>query len=97
MKRYLLVPFILYPELALATATGPAMPWDGPLTTLRDNLTGTVAHVVITAAIVITGLLFAFTEAGQGARKLFGVALGGAIALGAVTFMTSMGFAGAVV
>ena len=86
---------LLTAPLAQAAATGPAMPWDAPLTTVLNSLTGTVAHILITAAIVFTGFFFAFTESGTGARRVFGVALGGALALGAVTFMTAVGWAGA--
>jgi hypothetical protein len=55
----------------------------------------TVAHVLITVAVIVTGLVFAFTEHGSGARRLFGVAFGGALALGALSFMTAVGWAGA--
>lgn len=80
---------------AMAAANGPAMPWDGPLQTILQSLSGTVAHVLITIAVIATGLVFAFTEHGSGARRLFGVAFGGAIALGALSFMTAVGWAGA--
>ena len=79
----------------LAATSGPAMPWDTPLTTIRDSLSGTVAHILVTVAVITTGLVFAFSEAGTGARRLFGVAFGGAIALGALSVMTAVGFAGA--
>src|SRR5713226_329944 len=82
---------------AIAATSGPTMPWDTPLSTIRDSLSGTVAHILVTVAVITTGLIFAFTEAGTGARRLFGVAFGGALALGAITFMTAVGFAGAVV
>ena len=82
---------------ANASTSGPAMPWDGPLNTILNSLTGTVAHILVTAAIVFTGFFFAFTEGGTAARRVFGIALGGAMALGAVSFMTSVGWAGAVV
>ncbi len=78
-----------------AAPTGPAMPWDGPLITIMSSLSGTVAHVLITVAVIVTGLVFAFTEHGSGARRLFGVAFGGALALGALSFMTAIGWAGA--
>ncbi len=78
-----------------AATSGPAMPWDGPLQTIMNSLSGTVAHVLITVAVIVTGLVFAFTEHGSGARRLFGVAFGGAIALGALSFMTAVGWAGA--
>jgi type IV secretion system protein VirB2 len=80
---------------ALAATAGPAMPWDTPLETIRDSLSGTVAHILVTVAVITTGLVFAFSEAGTGARRLFGVAFGGAIALGALSVMTAVGFAGA--
>jgi type IV secretion system protein TrbC len=82
-------------SLAEAAASGPAMPWDGPLNTILNSLSGTVAHVLITVAVIVTGLVFAFTEHGSGARRLFGVAFGGALALGALSFMTAVGWAGA--
>ena len=78
-----------------AAPTGPPMPWDGPLNTILTSLSGTVAHVLITVAVIVTGLVFAFTEHGSGARRLFGVAFGGALALGALSFMTAVGWAGA--
>jgi len=82
-------------SFAEAAPTGPAMPWDGPLNVILASLSGTVAHVVITAGVVVTGLVFAFTEHGSGARRLFGLAFGGALALGALSFMTAVGWAGA--
>ena len=82
-------------SLAEAAATGPAMPWDTPLNTILNSLSGTVAHVLITVAVIVTGLVFAFTEHGSGARRLFGVAFGGALALGALSFMTAVGWSGA--
>src|SRR6266540_1109563 len=80
---------------AEAAPTGPAMPWDGPLKTILSSLSGTVAHVLVTVAVIVTGLVFAFTEHGSGARRLFGVAFGGALALGALSFMTAVGWSGA--
>ena len=80
---------------AEAAPTGPPMPWDLPLYTILSSLSGTVAHVLITVAVIVTGLVFAFTEHGSGARRLFGVAFGGALALGALSFMTAVGWSGA--
>ena len=64
-------------EPALAAPSGAAMPWDTPLTTILDNLQGTVARVLVTVAVVLTGLLFAFGEAGGAFKKVFGIAFGG--------------------
>jgi type IV secretion system protein VirB2 len=82
-------------EAAFATPAGAAMPWDTPLTNLLNNLQGTVARIAITIAIVLTGLIFAFGEAGSGLRKVMGIAFGGALALGALAFMTALGWVGA--
>ncbi len=80
---------------AFATPTGAAMPWDTPLTNLLNNLQGTVARIAITVAIVVTGLVFAFGEAGSGLRRVASIAFGGALALGALGFMTALGWVGA--
>lgn len=88
---------VAVPGLASAATSGPPMPWDGPLTLIRDSLSGTVAHIVITVAIILTGILFALGEQGSGMRRVAGIALGGSLALGAITFMTALGFAGAVI
>jgi type IV secretion system protein TrbC len=82
-------------DAAMATPAGTAMPWDTPLTNLLNNLQGTVARIAITVAIVVTGLVFAFGEAGSGLRRVAAIALGGALALGALTFMTALGWVGA--
>ena len=82
-------------EVASATPAGSPMPWDTPLNNLLNNLQGTVARIAITMAIVLTGLIFAFGEAGSGLRKVMSIAFGGALALGALTFMTALGWVGA--
>jgi type IV secretion system protein VirB2 len=82
-------------EPALATTSGPSMPWDAPLQVLLENLQGTVARILVTVAVVITGLLFAFGESGGAFRRVFGIAFGAAIALGALTVLSSLGFVGA--
>jgi type IV secretory pathway VirB2 component (pilin) len=49
----------------------------------------------VTVAVVITGLMFAFGESGGAFRRVFGIAFGAAIALGALTVLSSLGFVGA--
>ena len=48
------------------------------------------------AAIVIAGVAWAFTEHGTGGRRISQIVFGGAVALAAVSFLASLGFAGAV-
>ena len=85
------------PARVFAATTGPSMPWDAPIETILNNLSGTVAHILVTISIVLTGLMFAFGEHGTAMRRLLGIALGASLALGAVTVLTSLGFIGAVV
>lgn len=86
----------LFPAVAGASVSGPSMPWDSGLQALIDNLTGTVARLLIIAAIVVAGLAWAFTEHGTGGRKVSQIVFGGAIALAAITFLAALGFDGAV-
>ena len=86
---------VLLPTVAQAAVSGPAMPWDEGLQALIDNLTGTVARLLVIAAIVVAGLAWAFTEHGTGGRKVSQIVFGGAIALAAVTFLAALGFDGA--
>jgi type IV secretory pathway VirB2 component (pilin) len=82
---------IAWPAPALAAvAAGGALPWDGPLTTLQNDLQGPVAHAVITAAIIGTGIMWSVSEHGTGVRKMSALAFGGSCALGATTLMTTL-------
>lgn len=80
---------------AFASSAGAPMPWDTPLQNLLDNLTGPTARALVLIAIVGCGLLWAFTRNEEGLKKLGQIAFGGAIALGAVTLLASLGFASA--
>jgi len=74
---------------ALAAGTGTAMPWETPLQTVADSLSGPVAKAIGIIAIVITGLGFAFAEGGSAMRKGIGIVFGLAIAFTATTFISS--------
>jgi type IV secretion system protein VirB2 len=75
---------------ALATTTGgTAMPWETPLQTIQDSLSGPVAKAIGIIAIVVTGLGFAFAEGGSAMRKGIGIVFGLAIAFTATTFISS--------
>lgn len=73
----------------LASTTSTAMPWEGPLQTVADSITGPVAKAVGVIAIAITGLGFAFSEGGSTLRKGLGIVFGLAIAFTATTFLSS--------
>jgi type IV secretion system protein TrbC len=74
-----------------STGGGGSMPWDGPLMTIEEDLTGSVAHVFIIIAIVATGLMWSFGDHGSSMRKVAGIAAGGSLALGATSLISSLG------
>lgn len=84
------------PAAHASTGGGSPMPWDTPLQNLLNNLTGPTARALVIIAIVGCGLFWAFTRNEEGLKKLGQIAFGGAIALGAVAMITSLGFSGAV-
>jgi len=78
-----------------AHGAGAGMPWETPLNSLLDSLTGPIAKIAGVAAVVITGLGMAFSEGGSGMRKLVTVAFGLTIAFAATTFFLPLfGYAG---
>jgi type IV secretion system protein VirB2 len=79
---------------AMDGATTTDLPWNGPIASIVNNLSGPLAKGLIILAIVITGLMWAFGEHGSSMRKVMGIAAGGALALAAVSFVGS-GFFGA--
>jgi type IV secretion system protein VirB2 len=98
MHRATIVAVVLIPlasSRAFASGAGAAMPWDTPLQNLLGNLSGPTAQALVLIAIVACGLLWAFTRNEEGLKRLGQVAFGGAIAMGAVALMASLGFAGA--
>lgn len=71
-------------------ASTPAMPWEGPLDTIMQSISGPVAKVVGVIAIVLAGLGIAFGESGSGVRRLFQVVLGLAIAFTAASIVSTL-------
>jgi type IV secretion system protein TrbC len=81
--------------LGSAYAAGSGMPWEAPLQSFLDSLTGPVARIGGIAAVVVAGLGIAFSEGGSGLRKLIWIAFGLSIAFAAATFFLPLfGFAG---
>jgi type IV secretory pathway VirB2 component (pilin) len=88
---FIVVALALVAGQAFASTTGSstAMPWEAPLQTVADSITGPVAKAIGIIAIAITGLGFAFAEGGSALRKGLGIVFGLAIAFTATTFLTS--------
>ena len=90
--------WLLALSIGSAQAATTGMPWETPLQSFLDSLTGPVAKIAGVAAVVITGLGIAFSEGGSGMRKLITVAFGLCIAFSATTFFLPLfGFAGGAV
>ena len=78
---------------SFAAATGA--PWEAPLQTFLNSLTGPVAQIAGVAAVAAAGFGIAFSEGGSGLRKLVWVAFGLSIAFAATTFFLPLfGFGG---
>ena len=64
-----------------------ASPWENATNLLQTSFTGPLARALSLIAIVIGGLMFAFSEGGS--KKVFaGIVFGLGMALGAVNFMS---------
>lgn len=93
--------FLLLALLSISTSSfaagggGGGLPWETPLQNLLASLTGPVAQVLGTAAIVFVGLGLAFSEGGGIMRKLLWVVFGLSLAFAAATWgLPFLGFGG---
>ena len=61
----------LFPKVSLAgqQAGGQAMPWEGPITSVLNSLTGPVAQALCILAVVALGFGMAFSEGGSTMRR----------------------------
>lgn len=80
---------LLSPALALASPGGAGLPWESSFSTILDSIQG-MAGVFITIAIIIAGLALMFGESGGMSRKVVGVVVGGAAALGAASVVSTL-------
>ena len=72
---------------------GTAQPWDGPITTVVNNLTGPVATGISTVAFLAAGaaLIFGGDDLGGIAKKLSYVVLGVALIVFGANFLSMIG------
>ena len=84
-----------FPDSALAAGGGgTAMPWEGPIESVLNSLTGPVAQALCILAVVALGFGMAFSEGGGMMRRSMGILFGCSIAVTAVSFATTFfGFA----
>jgi type IV secretory pathway VirB2 component (pilin) len=87
-----------YPNLAHASTAGGSLPWDAPLTTLRNDITGPVAFTISLLAMVACGAALVFGgEVNEFIRRLIMVVLVAAFLVGVTNLASSLGISGAIV
>jgi type IV secretion system protein TrbC len=88
--------FLFVSTLSHAAASG--MPWESPLQTVLDSISGPVVQILGIIAIILFGLGLAFSESGGMLRKALWVLLGLSIAFSAVSWGISfLGFSGGLI
>lgn len=81
---------LISPVSAFAGTAGTLGPLDNTIMIVRNDLTGFWAFTLVTIALVVAGVLLAMGEQGGVVKKLGGVVMGGAIALGATSLISSL-------
>lgn len=85
------LPLLLYVGAASATTTS-SLPWDHGIGVVVSDMEGPVAHFAVTAAIVGTGIVWAFGDHGSSLRKLVAIIFGGSMMIGAGQLVAALGF-----
>ncbi len=89
----------LYPLGAHAAAAGGGgLPWDTPLTTLKNDLTGPVAFTISLLAMVACGAALVFGgEINEFVRRIIMLVLVCAFIVGVTNLASALGITGAIV
>lgn len=75
-----------------ALASSASLPWDGPIQTLQNNLTGPVATGISVVAFLAAGAALVFgEELGGIAKKALYIVLGIAMIVFGNTFLSALG------
>lgn len=97
-KRVALAMATLYTAHAEASTAG-GLPWDGPLLTLQNDLTGPVATGISVVAFLSAGaaLVMGGEELGGIAKKALYIVLGIAMIVFGNRFLSGLGLSGAII
>jgi type IV secretion system protein TrbC len=89
----------LHPPAAHAAAAGGGgLPWDTPLTTLKNDLTGPVAFTISLLAMVACGAALVFGgEINEFVRRIIMLVLVCAFIVGVTNLASALGITGAIV
>ena len=66
------------------------MPWESPLTTIMNSISGPVAKVVCVLGICGAGATLMWGEAGGGMKLMLKIVIGASIALGASSLLLNL-------
>lgn len=72
-----------------ALAAGSNMPWEAPLQSILDSITGPVAKIAGVIAITVTGLMWAFGDTSGVMRRGIQIVFGLSVAFTASSFFLS--------
>jgi type IV secretory pathway VirB2 component (pilin) len=81
---------------AIAASSSGTMPWDGPITTLADDVQGPVITAGVIFAIVLGCLLLAFGDFSSGGKRIVLAIVAASIGLAILRFFSALGIVGAV-
>jgi type IV secretion system protein VirB2 len=94
----LVAALLILPETALASATGTSLPWETPLQTLKNSLTGPVAGVISILAFVVAGVGLVFGgEMNEFVRRAIMSVMAVALIVGASSILSTLFGAGALI
>jgi type IV secretory pathway VirB2 component (pilin) len=95
----LVVAVVWHPDVAhAASAGGGSLPWDTPLTTLKNDLTGPVAFTISLLAMVACGAALVFGgEINEFVRRIIMLVLVCAFIVGVTNLASALGITGAIV
>ncbi len=83
---------------AVLAATSGGLPWDGPVQTLQNDLTGPVATGISVVAFLAAGAALVFgEELGGIAKKALFVVMGVAMIVLGNGFLSALGLSGAII
>lgn len=86
---------LLVPTVCFASGGSAGLPWEGPLESIKNSLTGPVATGVTTIIVIVTGIMIGAGEGGAAGRKLLQLVCGLAMALAAAGWINNIFGSGA--
>lgn len=88
---------VVFTAVASAAHAGSTtgMPWEAPLTTIANSISGPVVKVICLLGICGAAAGMMIGEHGNGFKLMLKIVMGGSIALGASSFMSNLfGYSG---